>query len=352
MLLHHNDELITRIKRRRIHINIMKPSENLSQDATAAANSLAVMIEKDRTVYKCSGYLDPREPTIISADDRMTVVDWCYGVVDHCQLSREVVAVAMGMVDRYLSMPSKYGDEALRDQNKFQLLSITALYVAIKINEPVAMSSDLFSVICRGSYTVEEIEDAERTLLAGLSWRCNAPTAHQVGLFILSLLLPYVDIPEGTWGFLMDEIKYLAELAVRDYYFSTQRASTIALATIFNAIGHIRGQARQDLLQASLCIIECFDFDEPEVIVMVSKQLHQLNQHQQESHDPDTEGLMDMDVSETSKCADESSLKCRMRRLLELYMREFDLQQEGDPRLGYYQRSPQVVGGCKSAQAA
>ena len=34
----------------------------------------------------------------------------------------------------------------------------------------------------------------------------------------------------------MDEMKYLAELAVRDYYFSTQRTSTIALAAIFNVI--------------------------------------------------------------------------------------------------------------------
>lgn len=334
----------------------MKPSQNLSQDATAVAESLVVMIEKERTVYKCSGYLDPREPTILTADDRMAIVDWCYGVVDHCQFSREVVAVAMDMVDRYLSIPSKVGDEALRDQNKFQLLSITALYVAIKVNEPVAMSSDLFAEICHGSYTVDEIEDMERTLLTGLSWRCNAPTAHQVGLFILSLFRHYIDIPEGTWGFLMDEIKYLAELAVRDYNFSTQRASTIALATIFNAIGHIQGQERQELLQASLCIIECFDFDEPEVIVVVSKQLHQILQHQQESHDPATEGLMDIDVSGASKCIEKGSLNSRMRQILKFYMREFERHQDCDgkksPRLRYSQRSPQSICGCKAAQAA
>ena len=76
----------------------------------------------------------------------------------------------------------------------------------------------------------------EGILLDGISWRCHAPTAHQVGLSILSLILPYVDIPEVTWGFIMDEMKYLTELAVQDYYFSTQRASTTALAAIFNVI--------------------------------------------------------------------------------------------------------------------
>ena len=68
---------------------------------------------------------------------------------------------------------------------------------------------------------------------------------------------------DKTWGFFLDEIKYLTELAVRDYCFSTRRASTIALGTKFNAVGHVQDQERQELLQAFLC--ECFDFDEPEV---------------------------------------------------------------------------------------
>ena len=124
----------------------------------------------------------------------------------------------------------------------------------------------------------------ELTLLNGISWRCNAPTANQVGLSILSLLLPLVDIQDETRDFLMDEMKYLAELSVREYYFSTQRSSAIALATIFNAIAHIQGQEREELLEASLCIIERFDFDGAEVVGMISKKLHQQRQ-QQESHD-------------------------------------------------------------------
>eukprot|EP00984_Skeletonema_dohrnii_P024086 scaffold13198_cov94-Skeletonema_dohrnii-CCMP3373.AAC.3 len=52
----------------------------------------------------------------------------------------------------------------------------------------------------------------------------------------MALILPHADIPEATWDFVIDEMKYLTELAVRDYYFSTQRASTVALAAIFNAV--------------------------------------------------------------------------------------------------------------------
>ena len=210
----------------------MTPTENLSRNTEAVADSLAAMIKKELTTYSCyDGYLNPSDPNMITADDRKKLAGWCYGIVDHCKLSRETVASAMEMVDRFLGMPSnsadaaRVSDEALVDPSKFQLLTIAALYTSVKISEKVVISSDLFAEMCSHVYTVEEIEDMERTLLIGLSWRCHAPTAHQVGMSILSLLLPYVDIPEVTWGFLIDEMRYLTELAVRDYYFSTQHAS-------------------------------------------------------------------------------------------------------------------------------
>lgn len=273
-----------------------KPTENLSRDTEAVADSLSAMIKREFTSYSCyDGYLNPSDPTMITADDRKQLVDWCYGVVDHCKFSRETVASAMEMVDRFLSIPSnstdaaRVCDEALRDPSQFQLLTIAALYSSIKVHEQVALSSELFSEICSRIYTAEEIEAMELTLLSGLSWRCHAPTAHQVGLSILSLLLPYVDIPEVTWGFLMDEIKYLTELAVQDYYFSTQRASTTALAAILNVISDSSTKERREVLGAYLGVItECFDFEGSEQITAARRRLHFLTR-------PDTGGDEIMD---------------------------------------------------------
>ncbi|KAL7433498.1 hypothetical protein ACHAXM_003766 [Skeletonema potamos] len=169
----------------------MKPTENLCKDTEAVAESLAAMIKKELTIYSChEGYLNPSEadPTItmITPHDRRALVDWCYEVVDHFQFSRQTVASAMEMVDRFLSMPSdaanavaRVSDETLRDQTKFQLLTIAALYTSIKVHEEKAISSDLIAEMCSQFYTAEEIEDMERTLLSGLSWKCHAPTAHQ-----------------------------------------------------------------------------------------------------------------------------------------------------------------------------
>jgi hypothetical protein len=262
----------------------MKPTENLSRNTEAVADSLVAMIKKELTIYsyKCIGYLDPSDTTIITVDDRMTLVDWCYDVVDHCHYSRETVASAMEMVDRFLSMPSnsanaaQVSDEAVRDQIKFQLLTIAALYISIKINEKRAISSVWFAKMSRGVYTAEEIEDMERTLLSGISWQCHAPTASQVGFYILSLILPKVDLLEVTWGFLMDEMKYLTELAVREYYFSTQRTSTVALAAIINASNELDFKPRQDFMKALSSIFVDFGFEDFDRLIVCKNKLARL----------------------------------------------------------------------------
>ena len=263
----------------------MIPTENLSRNTDAVADSLAAMIKRELTTYSCYGYdgylnLSASDPTMVTAGDRKQLVDWCYSIVDQCKLSRETVASAMELADRFLDMPinsanaARVSDEALIDPSKFQLLTVAALYTSIKINEKVAISSDQFAEMCRHVYTAEEIEDMERTMLRGLSWRCHVPTAHQVGLSILSLLLPSVNISEVTWEFLVDEMKYLIELAVRDNYFSTQRASTVALAAILNAISDTRSTKERKVLGAFLRVtMECFDFDHPNQIAAARSKL-------------------------------------------------------------------------------
>ena len=75
----------------------------------------------------------------------------------------------------------------------------------------------------------------------------------------------------------MDEMKYLIELTVLDYYFSTQRTSTVALAAIYNATCSITSKVHQELLRTSLSVItERFDFDHPKKISEVRRKLLSL----------------------------------------------------------------------------
>ena len=46
--------------------------------------------------------------SIVTDQDRMKIVDWCYEIIDHCKMDRETVAVAMDIDDRFFSGQSSY----------------------------------------------------------------------------------------------------------------------------------------------------------------------------------------------------------------------------------------------------
>ena len=75
----------------------------------------------------------------------------------------------------------------------------------------------------------------------------------------------------------MDDMKYLIELTVLDYYFSTQRTSTVALAAVYNAVGDMRSNGHREQLRAFLGVImECFDLDHSEQVSEVRRKLQSL----------------------------------------------------------------------------
>jgi hypothetical protein len=199
-------------------------------------------------------------------------------------------------------------DEALHSQTKLQLLTIAALSYSIKAKSNAAVPADVFAHdMCGGLYTKEEIETMERTLLSGLSsWSCApAPTAYDVGRTVLSFLVPYTNLPEVTWSFLLDEVKYQTEHAVRDYYFSTQRTSTIALAAIFNAAKLLSSNTHQGVMfgKALEYIVERFNFDDPKLIFVARQRLQSVIDgkvaHPQKGLDLDhsTKSVLDLSMS-------------------------------------------------------
>ncbi|EED95560.1 predicted protein [Thalassiosira pseudonana CCMP1335] len=217
-----------------------------SQNDTVTADALAAMIEKERSTYRCIDYLHTNRSnyrTMITVDDRRKIVDWCYSVVDHCQFNRETVAIAMEMVDRFLSKPSLIASRALRSHREYQLLAMSALYLAIKLNERVAFGSEYFSMMSNGAYATEEIEEMETTLLQGLAWRVNGPTSRQIAYHFLSLLCLRLGIE-------IDE------------------RTTIAMAAIFNALElkEMEDKERIDLLSELLIVVKHLDIASSDVL--------------------------------------------------------------------------------------
>lgn len=210
--------------------------------------------------YQCNDTSSNEAPDIctapichrITSDDRRKIVDWCYSVIDLCQLHRESVAMTMSIVDRFMSNPRRLHSigisqhfshhEILHDRIKYQLLAVSALYISVKVNEQVTMSSEKLAAISRGIYSKENIEAMECTILECLSWRVCAPTAFQVGSVILELMIAKVHPPDASamdirhWESIREELAHQTELAVRDYQLSLQPPSTVAFMAITNAI--------------------------------------------------------------------------------------------------------------------
>jgi hypothetical protein len=247
-------------------------SASLSQDTAAVAESLSAMMQKEQAVYQCDDYLHA-PATLITESDRLKIVDWCYGVIDHCKFDRETVAIAMDMVDRFLSKPSSAAALVRRDRKQFQLLAVAALYIAIKTNERVSFGSDQFAALSGGIYATEDIEDMELIILEGLEWRVCAPTSAQMAHHILSLALPHVDLRESTWGLVLDEVRFQTEHAVRDYYFCLRRPSTVAMAGIFNTLDQLENEDRQAVLRALMFVMN-HEFDHPQELMDARERLH------------------------------------------------------------------------------
>ena len=69
----------------------------LSLDTTSVSNTLGVMIEKERQIASsCINYFQQYSfdaSAVVDEKDRTKMVDWCYIIVDECQLGRECVAM-------------------------------------------------------------------------------------------------------------------------------------------------------------------------------------------------------------------------------------------------------------------
>ena len=166
-------------------------------------------------------------------EDRRLMLKWSYNVVDFFNLDRETAAIAMNYSDRFLQ--TDVGFKFLQDTQKYQLLCIVSLYLAVKIHEPASLTPQTFVDISRGQYGADDMIAMETLLLATLKWRVNPPTS-------LSFVRNYLDlIPPALMDRGMRTTAYLlaraqTERALQDYGLVTVDASEIAHASVLNAL--------------------------------------------------------------------------------------------------------------------
>lgn len=156
----------------------------------------------------------------------------CYQVVDFCKFRRETVGIGMSYLDRFLC--TKKGEEALCNRKLYQLAAMTALYIAIKLHEPLEMETSLLADLSRGCYTEMEFVGMEQTILSALEFRVNGPTPLGFVQHFVAMM-PKTVHPAVT-DLLLDYARYQTELAVSEQSFASIKPSEIGLAAVLNAM--------------------------------------------------------------------------------------------------------------------
>mmetsp|Transcript_38544 Transcript_38544/g.86860 ORF Transcript_38544/g.86860 Transcript_38544/m.86860 type:complete len:428 (+) Transcript_38544:244-1527(+) len=160
---------------------------------------------------------------------REKICHWSFNVIDHFDLSREVVAVSMSLFDRFLATRSNRcnGSTAL-------LASLTTLHIAIKVHEVRKIKLSTLANLSRGQFGPKHIEDMEWAILNALNWHVHPPTSMSFLSHLLLLLPPQVS--DSSKEELYALSRYITELSVCDSSFVDIDPSAVAYAAILNSL--------------------------------------------------------------------------------------------------------------------
>lgn len=151
---------------------------------------------------------------------RSILVDWLVEMHLRFRLLPESLFLALNIMDRFMSIEVVQID-------KLQLLATGSLFIAAKYEEVFSPSVKNYAYFTEGSYTEDEILQAEKYILTVLSFDLNYPNPMNF-LRRISKADDY-DVQLRTLG------KYLLEITAVDYNFIGMRPSLCCAAAMYIA---------------------------------------------------------------------------------------------------------------------
>jgi len=163
---------------------------------------------------------------------REQIVEWSFRVVDYFRIDREVVALSLSFLDRFLAT-------CRCDRTSFKLAATTTLHLAVKLLYPCKLADlGILSDLSRGEFDMRDVSKMEEHILHSLSWNLHPPTSIAFASLSLDYFFSSRDfhISIADLDDIYDVSAFFSELAICDYFFVTMRSSSIALASILNAL--------------------------------------------------------------------------------------------------------------------
>lgn len=206
------------------------PSSTLQE----VEETLQMMRKQESTVYRRFDYLATQTDLadrVVDGSWRQRIVEWMYGVVDHCNLRRDSVAVAAYYLDLSLI------NGLVVSRREFQLAAMCALQLAIKLYDSILVKLDSMVKLGRGLFNENDVIRMEAQMLKALNWHVHPPTP-VCFLRQFLRLLPGSVIP--LTRYLIAEVtRFISEISVCLYKFVKYPPSVIAYAGMLLAIERI-----------------------------------------------------------------------------------------------------------------
>ena len=247
-------------------MSAQESEQKAHENREALFDNLASLLQQERSgAYKCVDYLSMKEweldiydllgrtrlngshgpqemqlqsqpqcPGDTQIDDycREQIVEWSFRVVDYFHIDREVVVLSLSMLDRFLAI-------CKCDRSTFKLAATTTLHLAVKLLHPCKLGElGILSDLSRGEFDMSDVAKMEKHILDSLNWQLHPPSS----IAFCNILLDYffsshnIDMIHTDVEDLYDISSFFTELAVCDYYFIGLNQSTVAIASIINAL--------------------------------------------------------------------------------------------------------------------
>lgn len=207
-----------------------------SQMHDEASDIVSNMLRQEATTYKRVDYLPvcltiADEKETIDASWRQRIIEWMYGVVDHCNLRRESVAVAT----HFLDLATARG--LVRCRVDFQLVAMTSLMLSIKLNDSTMVKLDSMVKLGRGLFTESDVIAMESQMLSVFNWHVHPPTPVCFMRQLLCFLPPDAS-PIGRYV-IIEVTRFISEISACLYKFIKYSPSSMAMAAIMIAMERV-----------------------------------------------------------------------------------------------------------------
>jgi hypothetical protein len=156
----------------------------------------------------------------INQSMRSILIDWIIDVVNNFNYKDETLYNTIYIIDNYLS-------KKIIERKNFQLLGITSLLIASKLNEIYTRKIEDYSFITNNSYSLDDIKHMEEDIAKTLNFNFLAPSC-----------LSFYEIISKKFGISDDINKYnfgqfLMQTFLMDFHSLYFSYSTIAVSSLF-----------------------------------------------------------------------------------------------------------------------